>query len=518
MTRVLFSILLCVLAGSGFAQTPVRGGVAVIAVAADPTTLNPGISTGSHVHAVADSLYNGLVELDQNLRPQPDLAQKWAVSEHGTVYTFQLAPNVRWHDGIPFTSADVKYTFEEIVLKHHARTKSGIGSILASIDAPTPDTVVFRLRKPYGALLQLLNVTEAPILAKHIYQGTDPLTNPANLKPVGTGAFKLESYRPDQQIVMVRNPNYFKPGLPYLDRLVFRVMPDATAQTLALLAGEVDFLGLVNAPDVARLSARSDLVTAQTSFGSGGGNCIMTMSFNLDRKPMNDLRVRRAIADAIDRTQIQRDVFFGLGHVADAPISSGLTWAHAADTLKDDKFDPRRAAELLDAAGLRPDADGVRLRIDLLHFPTFNRVGEVIRQNLAKVGIRVQQRPLDRAAFVDAVFSQRAFDTNLISYCNGADPDSGVRRMYASDNISSVPFSNAAGYRNPEVDRLFKQAGETDNYDERARLYAEAQRIVASDLPYWWLVETVVTSAWRSRFQGFQPWSGEVAERAWLRP
>ncbi|MEO6407123.1 MAG: ABC transporter substrate-binding protein, partial [Burkholderiaceae bacterium] len=208
----------------------------------------------------------------------------------------------------------------------------------------------------------------------------------------------------------------------------------------------------------------------------------------------------------------------GLGHVADAPISSGLTWAHAANTLKDNKFDPRRAAELLDAAGLRPDADGVRLRIDLLHFPTFNRVGEVIRQNLAKVGIRVQQRPLDRAAFVDAVFGQRAFDTNLISYCNGADPDSGVRRMYASDNISSVPFSNAAAYRNPEVDRLFKEAGETDNYDERARLYVEAQRIVARDLPYWWLVETVVTSAWRSRFQGFQPWSGEVAERAWLRP
>ena len=107
MTRVLFSILLCLLAGSSFAQTPVRGGVAVIAVAADPTTLNPGISTGSHVHAVADSLYNGLVELDQNLRPQPDLAQKWTVSEHGTVYTFQLVPGVRWHDGTPFTSADV---------------------------------------------------------------------------------------------------------------------------------------------------------------------------------------------------------------------------------------------------------------------------------------------------------------------------------------------------------------------------------------------------------------------------
>ena len=128
------------------------------------------------------------------------------------------------------------------------------------------------------------------------------------------------------------------------------------------------------------------------------------------------------------------------------------------------------------------------------------------------------QKPLDRAAFIEAVFGKRAFDTNIISYCNGADPDSGVRRMYTADNIGSVPFSNAAGYRNPEVDRLFAQAAQSDNYDERARHYAAIQRIVAADLPYWWLVETVVTSAWRAKYQGFQPWSGQVAERAWMRP
>ena len=512
-----FALCLLGLSAAGFAQAPVRGGVAVIVVQADPGHLNPAISTGSHVHAVADSLYNALIELDRDLKPQPDLALHWTVSEAGTAYTFKLAPNVKWHDGTPFTSADVKFTFDEVLLKHHARTKAGIGSVIAAIDTPAPDTVVFRLRKPYGALLQLLNVTEAPILPKHLYQGGDPLTHPANLKPVGTGPFKFESYRTDQQVVMVRNPDYFKPGLPYLDRLVFRVVPDSNAQTLSLLAGEADYLGLVNAADVERLATRNDLALAQTAFGTGGGNCITTLVFNLDRKAVSDLRVRQAIAYAIDRQQILRDVQFGLGKVASAPISSGLTWAHAPGTLLRYASSTQRATELLDAAGLAPGADGVRLNLELLHFPTFNRVGEVIRQNLAKVGIRVIQKPLDRAAFVEAVFTQRTFDSSIISYCNGADPDSGVRRMYMSDNIGKVPFSNAAAYRNPEVDKLFALAAETDNYDERSRHYAEIQKIVAADLPYWWLVETVVTSAWRSRSQGWQPWSGQVAERAWVR-
>ena len=110
------------------------------------------------------------------------------------------------------------------------------------------------------------------------------------------------------------------------------------------------------------------------------------------------------------------------------------------------------------------------------------------------------------------------FDTTLISYCNGADPDSGVRRMYASDNIGNIPFSNAAAYRNAEVDRLFALGAETDKYTDRALHYVAAQQIIVRDLPYWWLVETVATAAWRSRFEEFHPWSGQFAERAWMHP
>jgi peptide/nickel transport system substrate-binding protein len=131
--------------------------------------------------------------------------------------------------------------------------------------------------------------------------------------------------------------------------------------------------------------------------------------------------------------------------------------------------------------------------------------------------VQLNLRPLDRAAFVETVFAKRDFDTNLISYCNGLDPDLGVRRMYVSTNIGNIPFSNAAAYRNPQVDALFAAGAATARIEERRRLHREIQEIVARDLPYWWLVETDFTSAYRNNFSDFAPWTGQLAERAWVK-
>ena len=147
-------------------------------------------------------------------------------------------------------------------------------------------------------------------------------------------------------------------------------------------------------------------------------------------------------------------------------------------------------------------------------FPAFARYAELMRQQLAQVGIVLRLKPLDPAAFATAVFAQRDFDLALISYCNGVDPEIGVRRMYHSSAVGNVPFSNAAGYRNSEVDRLFDEAGSSIDTAKRGEAYRAMERIVAHDLPYWWLVETDFTSAWRGAFVDFAPWSGQFAERA----
>jgi len=171
--------------------SPQKGGTLVVAASTDPGHLNPAISTSGALHFVAGSLYNGLVGLTSDFQPEPELADSWEVLDGGMRYRFKLHPGVRWHDGKPFTSADVEFTFNQLLLKYHSRTQTGLAPVLAGIDTPDDLTVVFRFKKPYAPLLQQLNVIEAPILPKQLYEGSDPMKNPANLKPVGTGPFRF---------------------------------------------------------------------------------------------------------------------------------------------------------------------------------------------------------------------------------------------------------------------------------------------------------------------------------------
>jgi len=505
------------------------GGTLVVAIGADPGHLNPAITTSGATHTAAELLYNGLVGLDENLEPVPELAESWEIQDGGATYTFRLREGVVWHDGTPFTSADVKFTFEEALLKLHARTRASLGPALEAIETPDPLTVVFRFRQPYAPLLQQLDVTEAPILPRHIYQGSDPAENPANLEPVGTGPFAFVSYTPDAEIRLKRNEAYWRPGLPRLDEVVLRVIPETGTQVIELESGGVDWIWNVPGPDQERLDSDPRIELLQTDRNPGGANCIMTMSFNLERPILADVRLRRAIAQAIDRPQFVERVLFGQGRVAEAPISSGIAWAHASG-LPMPAFDPAAANELLDeigwvragegtrvAQGVADVADGTPLGLDFLHFPSFARYGELLRAQLAEVGIDLTLRPLDPPVFAETVFTARDFDTNVISYCNGTDPEIGVRRMFDSAQIGPVPFSNAAAYRNEQVDALFDEAARTLELPARGALYRQIQEQVVADLPYLWLVETSSVRAYRLPCQGFIPYA-QFAEAASCAP
>lgn len=510
-------------------DAPVRGGTLVVAIVSDPGQLNPAVTTSGATHAASELLYNGLVGRDERGEPVPELAESWQVEQGGTVYRFRLRDGVKWHDGTPFTASDVKFTFEEVLLKFHARTRASMGGLLAGVEAPDDRTVIFRFKQPYAPLLYQLDATEAPIIARHVYQGTDPQTNPANSNPIGTGPFKFVSYTKGTEIRLARNPAYFKPGLPYVDGLVMRIIPDLSVQVLALENGEVDFLWELSGPQQGRIKNDQRFRTARTGYNPGGSNCIMTMSFNLERPILKELRVREAIAHALDRQAFLSQILFGDGKVAAAPISSEVPWAHAAglNLPKPDRFE---AEKLLDGVGWKKEgegprtargvpgvADGTRLSIDFLHFPAFAKYGELVRQQLGAVGIAVVLRPLEPAVFAPTVFKDRNFDSNVISYCNGPDPEIGVRRMYHSSQIGPAPFTNAAAYRNARVDALFDEAGRTVERDKRSRLYRQIQEIVVQDLPYYWLVETVSTRAWAARCSGLKAWTGLFAEGAFCR-
>jgi peptide/nickel transport system substrate-binding protein len=509
------SLLLC-LDQPKAQETPKAGGSAVIAVPSDPGSLNPAISTSAPIHVIASSIFNGLVSLSREGTPEPDLAESWSVSPDGLTVTFNLRGGVVWHDGKPFTSADVKFSFEDVLLKYHARARSGLSSVVQAIETPDDRRVVFRLKRPHPSLIRQLDVYEAPIVSRHVYAGSDPNQNPGNLAPVGTGPFRFDSYRRDEQIVLVRNPNYFKPGLPRLDRLVFRVIPDATTQVNALIAGEVDVLRSISGLDAQRLRGQP-VTIADTTVGPGGSNCIATVSFNLDRPRLADFAVREAIALALDRDQILQLVIFGRGRVAAAPFSSGIPWAQLRGALDGIKPDAAAANRLLDKAGLPRGPDGVRFSLDIYHYNTFSRYSDLMRQQLAAVGIALRPRVMDPPTLVQSVFTDRNFDLALISYCNGQDPEIGIRRMYHSSAVGKVPFSNASGFRDGEVDRLFDIAAGTTDEAVRRDAYHAAQRIIVATLPYFWLVEADSTLAWRDELAGFRPWTGHFAEAAWRR-
>lgn len=505
---------------------PTKGGTLAVAIDSDPGQLNPAITTSGGTHTASELVYNGLVGLTPELEPEPELAESWEVLEDGALYRFDLRDGVTWHDGEPFTSADVKFTFEEMLLKLHSRTKTSIGSALESITTPDDDTVEFRFREPYAPLLLQLDHVEAPILPKHLYEGTDVQKNPVNSQPIGTGPFKLVSYTPDSELRFTANRDYFKPDLPHLDEVVMRIIPDKGNQVAALEAGEVDWLFGTPGPDLPRLEESGEFDFLTTSVNPGGSNCIMTVSFNLDRPMFQDVRLRRALGQALDREQFLERVIFGQGRVAQAPISSGIPFAHASGLEGMPTFDRAAAEKLLDEAGWVRDGQGTRtargvegvpdgtpLAFGFMHFPTFSAYAQLLRAQWGEVGVDLTLTPLEPPVFADTVFKAREFDTNIVSYCNGLDPEIGVKRMYVTSNIAPIPFSNSSAYRNPTVDQLFDKARTTVDEAGRTKVYRDLQEQLVRDLPYLWLVETEANRVFTKQCSGFSP-AGHFAETA----
>jgi peptide/nickel transport system substrate-binding protein len=456
-------------------------------------------------------MFNGLVGLDEHLNPIPELADRWVIEDGGRAYRFHLRPGVTWHDGTPFTSADVKFTFEAALVTYHSRTRAALEGIFDRVETPDPLTAVIHFNRPYGALLQRLDVVEASIIPRHAYQGHDLLSGEPTRRPIGTGPFRFVSYAPGDRLVLEKNAAYFRPGLPLIDRLVFQILPNTSTAIAALETGEADFVGSVPGADVARLRQSRAITLVQSTGGSGGSVCQDVLIPNLTRPPFSDPRVRRAFAHALDKQFIVDHVYHGQGRPATGPISHLLAWAYTPD-VRQYPHDPDQARRLLDEAGLRPAPNGERVAITFTHANQHQRLAQVLREQMKAVGIRLELQTLDFNAQVEQVFVRKSFDLGLASFCNGADPDIGVRRVYVSSNIGPYPFSNGAGYRNARVDRLFDEGSQSTDRDARRAVYLEIQRVLAEDVPYFWLIDSQGLRAHRTAFTGFRLWTGAFVE------
>ena len=461
-------------------ETPVRGGTVVQAISADPPTLNPGTTTDTQAWSVMGKIFNGLTYLDLDYRNYPDLAESWEISKDGLTYTFKLRPNVRWHDGKPFTSADVKFSYLEILPKYHPTGRTAF-AIVASIDTPDPHTVVIHLKKSFAPFLFMTNLNNAPILPKHLLEGKDIATAEFNGKPIGTGPFRLVEAVKGSHYVLERNPDYFKPGRPYLDRVVLRVMPNPPSRVLAFEKGEVDVLYSFFLPreQAARIKSMPGVVVKDYMLFPE----VITLFFNQkDSKPLADLRVRQAIAHAIDKSFIAEKGYFGLSRPAISPIPSNLAWAHNPKVTVY-PYDPARAQALLDEAGYKgPERMTLRLVYDPAN-SAVNKAAEIVALQLRAVGVNARQVTMERSVMIEKVFKQYDFDLYIHNYTTYGEPAVGVTRVYDCENIVPAPFTNVERYCNRKVNELFDQAAVAATRADRAKYYYAAQEIIARELP-----------------------------------
>ena len=481
--RVLLGLLLaCGLAAPALAQEPKTGGVINAVIQPEPPGLMLAQVQNGPTQMVSGNIFEGLLRYSPKLDPMPELAESWSVSEDAKTYTFKLKKGVTWHDGKPFTAADVLFSLE-MLKQTHARARTNLAQV-DKVEAPDDHTVVFTLKQPFGPFLGIFEVGSMPMVPKHLYAGTDWKTNPYNNAPIGTGPFMFKEWQKGSFIRLVKNPNYHEKGKPYLDEIYWQIIPDAAARSVAYETGKVDVLpgGSVENFDVPRLSKLKD--TCVTGAGWEFFSPLAWLWLNNRQGPLADKRVRQAIMYAVDRDFAKDVIWNGLGKVATGPSAS--TIKYYTDDVKKYPYDPAKAKALLKEAGYK--GEKIRL-LPLAYGETWQRWGEAVKQNLQDVGMTIETIATDVAGGNQKI-SDWDYDIAFTYLYQYGDPALGVGRNYISSNIAKGQvFNNVEGYSNPEIDKLFAEGAVATPDSKRKEIYEKAQKILVEDVPVAWMLE-----------------------------
>lgn len=484
-------------------ETP-RGGSVSINIGTEPPVLVLIAHSAGAAYYISGKATESLLTYDKDFNPQPLLATEWKVSDDGLRYWFKLREGVRWHDGKDFTAEDVAFSI--LALKeNHPRGRATYATV-QTVNVLNQHEVEIILSKPAPYLLTAFASFESPIVPKHLYEGTKVSENPHNVAPVGTGPYKFVEWVRGSHTLFVRNEDYWGAPKPYLDQIIFRFIIDPAAAVAAIETGEVQ-VSTANLPltDIDRLKANPNLVveTKPAPYSPS----IARAEFNLENPYLGDIRVRHAIAHAIDKDFIVNTVYLGYATRLDGPVSPDLVKFYTPDLPKYE-FDPAKAEKLLDEAGYKRGADGFRFKLFI--DPTQpsgppKQTAEYFAQALAKVGIKVELRTQDFATFVKRIFTDRDFDIAIEGMSNLYDPTVGIQRLYWSKNFKpGVPFSNGSKYVNPEVDHLLETAAVEVDPSKRKQLFNEFQKLVVEDLPTLDIVTPSVITVYDKRVKNLR--------------
>jgi len=505
-------ILAGLLAACGPKATPVptaptaqRGGSLTVAVAADVDGLDPHKTVAAATFQITRNLYDTLVQADPQSRIRPDLATSWETSDDGLKWTFHLRDDVSFHNGRAMTAADVKYSFERILNPDTASPRAKDYQIISAIETPDDRTVIFTLAQPQAAFLSNLAYGWAAIVPQEAI---------VTLRdhPVGTGPFQFGEWVPDSHVKLRRFDKYFvadpsatlRTGVPYLDEVTFRVITDPAARLISLKTGEVDVVPEVPAQEIASLKDEPGIKVIQQPF-----NGIQLLAINNARAPFDDLRVRQALNHAVDKQAVIEGAQWGTG----VPIGSHMPPVSDfyVDLTARYPYDPDRAKALLAGAGY---PNGFETTIALPQPYDFHiRNGEVIADQLARVGIKARLETIEWATYLEKVYYGRDYALTTLGHTGRLDPDPFLNR-YVSDSKE-----NYMNYNNPRYDELVKEGAVSTDPARRQEIYAEMQRMLADDAVAVYLLAPLSSVGLRDEVQGWQLYPIDIYDlrTVWVR-
>ena len=485
--RLAVAALACVLMGAGCSSN--RGaedpGTVNFLIESMPANLDPRIGTDAQSQHLDGLIFDSLLAHDAQMNIVADLAERWEARDPLT-YVFHLRRGVKFHDGHPLTSADVKFTFDSILDGTVKTPKRGAFRMVASIEAPDDSTIVFHLREPYASFLW--NLTRPGV-------GIVPRGSGSEIaqKPIGTGPFQFVSAITDQEIVLQRNSGYFGDAgeaagvRGNVECVRFRIVPDAIVRALELRKGSADVAINSLGPDMVVTLAKERGIVADEQ----PGTTIAYIGFNLEDPILSHREVRQALAYATDRATLIKYLLRGQARAAGGLLPPNH-WAYDPDVQQYD-FDPARAERLLDAAGFKRGAGGVRFRLEFkTSTEEYSRLlSEAIADEWQRVGVAIELRPLEFATFY-ADLQRGSFQLSAQRWVGGNNDPDIFESVFSSKKIPPNG-SNRGHYRNPKLDALLDQARMEMDREKRKALLWEIQRIVGEDEPYinLWYVDNV---------------------------
>jgi len=483
---------------------PAYGDSLVEGIIGEPSTLIPILASDSASHSVAGLIYNGLVKYDKNLNLTGDLAKSWDISADGLVITFHLRRGVKWHDGHEFTSQDILYTYRTMI---NPKTPTPYAEDFLQVRSATaPDKYTFRVTysKPFAPSLASWGVN---IMPAHLLEGKDITKSELARNPVGTGPYRFVEWIPGQRLVLTAYHDYFE-GRPYIDRCIYRIIPDTSTMYMELKSGGLDMMTLTpvqyqrqtnTAEFLARFNKYRYPVPSYTYLG-----------YNLKRRLFADKRVRQAITCAINKDELVHGVLFGLGQTGHVPFQPG-TWAHNPE-IKPFPYDPARALQLLAEAGWKKRnsagflvKDGTPFQFTIITNQGNDqriKTAQIIQYRLKKVGIDVKIRVLEWSSMLTNYIDKKNFDVVLMGWSMSQDPDQ--YDIWHSSKTGPKEL-NFVSYSNREVDRLLEEGRSTFDRNKRRSAYFKMQEIIAEEQPYTFLYVPDALPVVNSRFRGIEP-------------